>query len=110
LQQALSNLMRNAIQAMSTTPPEERRLTIRTRKTDAQTVEVALQDHGDGIREDRLDLIFKPFYSTKPTGMGIGLAVTQSILELHRGRVWATNNPDRGATFHVTLPVLAGPS
>jgi signal transduction histidine kinase len=105
LQQALSNLMRNALQAMQTTAPALRRLTIRTCVTDAQTMEVALQDAGEGIPVERLTEIFKPFYSTKPEGMGIGLAITRSIAELHGGRLWATNNPDRGATFHLTLPL-----
>jgi len=74
--------------------------------TTGGTVEVAMQDRGCGIPEDRLSQIFKSFYTTKPSGMGIGLTVTGSIVELHGGRLWATNNTDRGATFHFTLPVL----
>jgi signal transduction histidine kinase len=105
LQQALLNLMRNAVQAMESTPLAERRLTLRTGTIDG-TVEVAVQDRGCGIPEDRLSQIFKSFFTTKPSGMGIGLTVTRSVVELHDGRLWATNNTDRGATLHFTLPIL----
>jgi signal transduction histidine kinase len=106
LQQALSNLVRNALQAMETTPRAQRLLTIRTRTTAEGTVEMEVQDRGEGIPEDRVDQVFRPFYTTKSTGMGIGLAVTRSIVELHSGRLWATNNTGRGATFHLALPLL----
>jgi signal transduction histidine kinase len=105
LQQALLNLIRNAVQAMETTPDDERRLTVRTCRI-AGAVEVAVQDRGCGIPEDRLSQIFKSFYTTKPSGMGIGLTVTRSVVELHGGRLWATNNTDRGATLRFTLPIL----
>lgn len=105
LQQALLNLMRNAVEAMETTPVEVRRLTIRTRTVDAK-VEVSVEDRGCGITEERLTQVLRPFYTTKQSGMGIGLTVTGSIVELHGGRLWATNNAEGGATLHFTLPIL----
>jgi two-component system sensor kinase FixL len=106
LEQALSNLIRNAIQAMEATAPVERLLTIRTSVSDAHTLEVAIQDRGDGVPNELQNDIFKPFYSTKPQGMGIGLAIARATLEMHSGHLWVTNNPDRGATFRLTLSVV----
>jgi two-component system sensor kinase FixL len=56
----------------------------------------------------KLDTIFKPFYTSKPHGLGLGLSISRSIVELHGGRLWAENNTDRGATFYVTLPTRSG--
>ena len=64
-----------------------------------------MHDCGVGLDENKLEQIFEPFYTTKPTGMGMGLAICRSILEVHSGRLWAANNPDRGATFYFTLPM-----
>ena len=58
-----------------------------------------------GLRGDKLDKIFQPFYTTKRDGLGMGLSISRSIIEVHGGRLWAENNPDRGATFYFTLPI-----
>jgi two-component system sensor kinase FixL len=105
LQQVLLNLMLNGFEAMTAVAPEHRRLEVRTQQVRAHMVEVAVHDGGGGLDEGKLEQIFEPFYTTKPTGMGMGLAICRSILEVHGGRLWAANNPDRGATFCFTLPV-----
>jgi PAS domain S-box-containing protein len=105
LQQVLLNLMLNGCEAMSEVAPKHRQLTVRTQQVSAHLVEVAVRDCGVGLDENTLEQIFEPFYTTKPTGMGMGLAICRSILEMHSGRLWATNNPDRGATFYFTLSV-----
>jgi PAS domain S-box-containing protein len=105
LQQVLLNLLLNGCEAMAELAREHRQLGIRTHQVRAHMVEVAVHDGGVGLDENKLAQIFEPFYTTKPTGLGMGLTICRSILEAHGGRVWATNNPDRGATFAFTLPV-----
>ena len=63
-------------------------------------------DAGTGLHDGTEKLVFEPFYTTKPAGMGMGLAIVRSIIEAHRGTIWAVNNPARGATFHFALPSL----
>jgi two-component system sensor kinase FixL len=82
---------------------EGRRVVIRTLQVDG-AVCVLVRDQGPGIPGDMLSRIFETFYTTKPDGMGMGLAISRSIVEAHGGRIWAENNPDRGATFSLTLP------
>jgi signal transduction histidine kinase len=79
-------------------------MTIRTQKNDADGVIVTVEDNGPGIDPENLNRLFMPFFTTKPDGMGLGLAICQSIIEAHAGRIWATRNSARGATFHVALP------
>ena len=62
-------------------------------------------DRGGGIDADRLEHVFEPFFSTKPQGMGLGLAISRTIVLAHGGKLWVENNPDRGATFRFTLPI-----
>ena len=64
-----------------------------------------MSDRGTGLSGDKLDKIFQPFYTTKAEGLGMGLSICRTIIEAHRGRLWAENNPDRGATFYFTVPV-----
>jgi two-component system, LuxR family, sensor kinase FixL len=64
-----------------------------------------VRDRGKGLGWDKLEKIFQPFYTTKREGLGMGLSISRSIIEAHGGRLWAENNPDRGATFCFTVPV-----
>ena len=82
----------------------ERRLLVRTRKTAEGSVEVSVADRGTGIPSADLERIFEPFVTTKSQGMGLGLTICRSIVEAHGGRLWATNNSDRGASLHCELP------
>jgi signal transduction histidine kinase len=95
--------MLNGIDAMLE-DAEERHLTVRTAGDGNGQVEVAVSDIGHGIATDRLAHLFEPFFTTKPNGMGMGLAISQTIIEAHGGRIWAENNPACGATFRFTLP------
>jgi len=104
LQQVILNLVVNAMDAMDEVGAPERRLLVQTRRLD-DAVEVAVRDSGEGISADRLPRIFEAFFTTKRDGVGLGLAIARSIVEAHRGRIWAEDHAGRGATFHVTLPV-----
>ncbi|TXI33222.1 MAG: HAMP domain-containing histidine kinase [Ottowia sp.] len=109
LQQVMVNLLRNAIDAMSVTPAGQRRLDIGSRiDAAAGQIEITIADTGCGIGDDGAAQLFMPFYSTKPTGMGIGLNICRSLIELHQGRLWFTPNAGRGCTFHVALPLAQG--
>jgi PAS domain S-box-containing protein len=103
LQQVILNLIMNAVEAMSENGDGPRELLIRT-GTDESGTTVAVRDAGPGLPPENLDRLFTPFYTTKPQGMGMGLAICRSIVEAHGGRLWATVNEDRGATFQFTLP------
>ena len=102
LQQALVNLVMNAMDAMAETPPERRRVTISTVVRGAD-VDVSVRDAGTGLPAKIDGALFTPFVTTKAHGLGIGLTITQAIVDAHRGTVGARNNPDGGATFTVTL-------
>ena len=105
LQQVLLNLLMNGLDALEDLPAEQRRLSLSVRSADPQTVEVAVSDCGPGIPAEKLTDIFKPFNTTKSKGLGMGLAISQSIIAAHGGRLWAENNPEGGATFRFTLKV-----
>jgi C4-dicarboxylate-specific signal transduction histidine kinase len=105
LQQVTLNLLRNAVEAMRETPADERILSILTRREDERMVRVAVVDAGCGIPEDQLGRVFDAFHTTNPSGMGMGLAISRSIIESCGGRIWAKNNPARGVTFHFVLPI-----
>jgi two-component system, LuxR family, sensor kinase FixL len=105
LQQVLLNLMVNACDAMTDCNTPERRLLIRSGiENGSSAVIVSVTDWGGGIPEEKTEQIFEPFFTTKTKGMGLGLSVCRSIIAAHRGELWATNNADRGATFHFSLP------
>jgi signal transduction histidine kinase len=98
------NLMLNAIDAMKDTGGK---LTISSRLTPEGQLIVSIGDTGIGLPAENTERIFDAFHTTKPQGTGMGLAITRSIVEAHGGRVWATANPEAGATFHFTLPAKA---
>jgi signal transduction histidine kinase len=109
LQQVLLNLILNAVAAMRTLEAASRRLVVKTEKQEDNSVKVSVRDSGMGIDEAHEEHIFEPFYTTKPTGMGMGLAISQRIINALGGAILAENNPDRGATFSFVLPTgIAG--
>ncbi len=109
LQQVTLNLLRNAADAMSAIDDRPRRLLIRTLREQGDRVRVSVQDAGVGLNPQDMDRLFEAFYTTKPSGMGIGLAVCRSIIESHNGRLWAAPNEGHGATFSFSIPRLQEP-
>ena len=110
LQQVLINLLVNAAEAMRDVPTDRRRLVIRGACEpidDHAWAVITVEDTGVGLQELQADRLFEPFYSTKPAGLGMGLSISRSIVESHGGRLWATANPEHGATFHLALPGVA---
>jgi signal transduction histidine kinase len=104
IQQVLVNLIMNGIQAMSGTARDDRRLHIATAH-DANEVRVWVEDCGQGIDADKIDRIFVPLATWKPGGMGMGLAISNSIIEAHGGRMWAENRAEGGARVGFAVPV-----
>ena len=104
IDQVMMNLVRNAIDAMSESAAGPRELTIRSRLTDGGLIEVSVVDTGPGFDPDSGNRLFDAFYTTKAEGMGMGLAISRSIIEAHGGRLWAESQPGRGAIFRFTLP------
>jgi PAS domain S-box-containing protein len=107
LQQVLLNLITNGIDAMVERGPAAQELVIRTSKNDSNAVVIAIKDSGSGLPDKDPNCVFEPFYTTKPEGLGMGLVISRSIVEGHGGTLHAENNPDKGATFFVTIPVEA---
>jgi PAS domain S-box-containing protein len=103
LQQVLLNLIVNACDAMNAEELHARRVTIVTAPTEAGSVQLSIADQGTGIPADQIDRVFEPFVTWKEHGLGLGLTICRSIVTAHGGRLWAVNNPDRGATFHLVL-------
>ena len=108
LQQVVLNLILNAIEAMSGDDPLRRVLFIASANDGANGVLIAVEDSGPGIDETVLDRVFEAFYTTKAEGMGMGLAVSRTIIQAHGGRLWATPNVPRGARFQIGLPAEGG--
>jgi signal transduction histidine kinase len=105
LQQVVLNLILNGMDAMAAVERTERILTVRAATTKDGSIEVAVSDRGTGISPHDLDQLFDPFFTTKPDGMGMGLALSHTIIEAHGGKIWGGNNDSRGAVFKFTLPV-----
>ena len=108
IQQVLLNLLTNACDAVAGAEPQERRLLLRVDLSDG-FVHVSLADRGAGLPAEEIERVFEPFVTTKSQGLGLGLTVCRTIITAHGGRLWATNNPDRGATFHFELPAAGAP-
>jgi PAS domain S-box-containing protein len=103
LQQVILNLVRNASDAMGTVNDRPRRLTVLTR-AEGEDVHLSVQDSGVGFDPETADRLFQSFFTTKQEGMGVGLSLSRSIIEAHRGRLWATRNEGPGATFEFSIP------
>ena len=110
LQQVILNLVMNGIEAMSAVVDRSRDLLVCSCKYDSAKVLVEVKDSGVGLQPENLDQLFKTFFTTKAKGMGMGLAISRSIIEAHGGRLWATPNDDPGATFQFTLPTGGQPA
>jgi C4-dicarboxylate-specific signal transduction histidine kinase len=104
IEQVLLNLVRNAIGAMTQVDIDRRKLELVTQKIGEDQVEVLVKDTGPGIPEENLEHLFDAFFSTKESGMGMGLPISRKIIEAHRGQISATSEPGRGAVFRVVLP------
>jgi len=105
LQQILLNLMTNALDAMDSVAPADRHLLVRTHCTKSDAVEICVKDSGVGLKDKSCEQLLEPFYTTKESGMGMGLAITRTIVQAHGGRLSAENNKGPGASFYFALPV-----
>jgi C4-dicarboxylate-specific signal transduction histidine kinase len=104
LEQVVVNLLTNAIESLERARAS-RRLVVETSQSKAGEIQVSVRDNGPGLGTDGMQHIFDAFYTTKPQGLGMGLAISRSIVEAHGGKLWAEANPEGGAIFRFTLPV-----
>jgi signal transduction histidine kinase len=105
LEQVILNLIMNALEAIRSSFSAERKITARTARLDGALAEVAIEDSGPGIPPDKAQQIFEPFFTTKESGMGMGLSIARTIVESHRGRIWAENRSEGGAVVRFTVPL-----
>jgi C4-dicarboxylate-specific signal transduction histidine kinase len=108
IQQVVLNLIRNGFDAMSDVDPGHRALGIETCADGPGAVKVIVRDAGPGVTADSTDQVFEAFFSSKSDGLGMGLAISRSIIESHGGRIWVDSSPGCGAEFHFSLPVADG--
>lgn len=106
LQQVLLNLLLNALDALESVPPPERRISIRTESVDGSRIRLTVRDNGPGIPPEDIKDLFTPFFTRKQEGMGMGLPICRSIIEYHNGTLTAYNAPERGAVFEVVFPSM----
>ena len=106
IQQVLLNLIMNALDAVEALPPAKRRIVITTRSLQGESAEVTVRDFGPGLPKDEPEKVFDHFFSTKQTGMGMGLTIVRSIIEMHGGKISASNAPESGACFAFHLPAV----
>ena len=104
IEQVLINLLRNALDALVDVPAAERRLVIESGSQSDGTVYLSVQDNGSGISDKSMEHLFDPFFSTKESGMGMGLAISQTIISNHHGKIRADSRPGKGTTFTIELP------
>ena len=109
IQQVILNLIRNGLEAMQDTPRNLAKITLTTELIPSGHIAIRVSDRGHGLSEESLQRIFHPFYTTKSAGMGMGLSISQTIIQSHGGSLSAYNNPTRGATFVVVLPAAVAP-
>jgi C4-dicarboxylate-specific signal transduction histidine kinase len=107
LQQVILNLIINGLEAIAKSNDGVRELSVSSGIDEANNVVVAVRDSGEGLEAANLERVFDAFFTTKPDGMGMGLAISRTIIESHGGRLWATANSPRGAVFQFTLPAGA---
>jgi C4-dicarboxylate-specific signal transduction histidine kinase len=105
IQQVLVNLVGNAFDALSASEPVEPTVVMQTRRVHSGAVEFRVSDNGEGIPQERLEKVFDAYFSTRAGGMGMGLAISRTIVEVHQGRIAVESTPGRGTTFRFTLPV-----
>jgi C4-dicarboxylate-specific signal transduction histidine kinase len=103
----LLNLLANACDALKVVDTRNRQISIRLSTPGAKHVRLSVADNGCGLADESAEGLFKPFFTTKSTGLGLGLSISRSIVDAHGGRIWAESNRDGGATFHVDLTVTA---
>lgn len=109
IQQVILNLIRNAVDALSDDPTAEEYVLIKTQLSDDEKIEVIVADNGQGISQDIKDNLFHPFFTTKEKGMGIGLSISQTIVNTHGGKLWFESNSDKGTSFFISLPCALKP-
>ena len=102
------NLIGNAIDAMAMVTGRERILEIRSQRLQRRGISVSVQDSGVGISEELMSRLFEPFFTTRAQGIGMGLAISHSIIEAHGGRLWAESKLNEGTVFQFTLPETLG--
>jgi signal transduction histidine kinase len=104
IQQVILNLLRNGVDAMKDSAPEDRQLRMNAYSLESDEIRIDIIDRGQGVPEDAKDYLFDPFFSTKSHGMGMGLAICQTIAKAHSGRLAFLKNPVIGTTFSISLP------
>ncbi len=107
IQQVILNLIRNGVDAMCDTPPQDRRLRLAISAEPPESIRIDIEDHGHGILDEAAKELFDAFFTTKPAGMGMGLAISRTIVRSHGGDIAFENNADGGATFSFTIPTRA---
>ncbi len=105
LQQVILNLLLNAFDAVKDCPAADCVVETMVREQPGGLVRITVKDRGQGLAVESMERIFRPFFTTKPQGLGLGLSISRTIVTAHRGQLWAENNEGKGASFHVALPV-----
>jgi C4-dicarboxylate-specific signal transduction histidine kinase len=105
LQQVVINLLINGVEAMAPITDRPHEIVIRSQQHEGGQVHVAVLDSGIGIDSETAEQLFSAFFTTKPSGMGMGLSISRSIIRAHGGRLWVSPNPDHGAAFQFTVPI-----